>query len=211
MITNYETTRLGGATLVTVTSDLTGTVFFHWYLDGTHVDATTSPSRMFWQAGGDQVRVEVVDTLDPDFDYIAGAPAGWPARRTLWWVSAARTGLAAMSLDELALLSLDELATSPLSSDDVAHYRIDQQRQAEGYEAMAIVHYVPGRWTYSHLTGRLDDLTEYTWRIVPVDQAGNDGAAFQIGPETIVRRPDSPDFTATLDEPSGKITFAEAS
>ncbi len=182
MITSYQTTRLGNVTTVTVTSDLSGTVYYHWYIDGAYVASTSVPMRAFHLADGDQVRIEVIDTNDPAFDPIAGAPTGWPARRTIWWVR-----------------SVDA---------DVEQYRVEQKKDAGDWSAVATVFAVDGQWSYRLLSDRLCDLADYTWRVVPVDAAGNDGTPIEIGPETIVRTPDAPNFAISFDENTTKVTFS---
>jgi hypothetical protein len=184
MLTTYRALPLADAVRIEVTSDLAGTVYYHWYLDGAWVGSTTEPWKLFRPASGEQLRVEVLDTTDPDFDPLASAPAGYPATRTLWWVR-----------------SLDT---------DVLYYRVDQQLSAGDWEEVAQVHAEPGRWDYQWRTGRLDDLSEHAWRIVPLDAAGNDGTPITIGPERIVRRPDAPAFTLVYDAGPNRVTFNEA-
>ena len=184
-ITSYSTTRLGDTTVVTVTSDLTDTIYYHWYVDGQWVGMTTQPSRGFQVSAGEQLRVECLDTNDADYDYTANAPEGWPARKTLWWVRS--------------------LAT------DVDHYRIDQQEDGGAWETIGRVWPVLGQWSYRHTTERLTDLAVYSWRILPVDAAGNEGAATTIGPEQIVRAPDAPAFAAAFDPDTRRVTFAAPS
>jgi hypothetical protein len=238
MITSYQTTRLQNVTTVRVTTSLTGTVYFHWYLDGRPVGSGTSSVRSFYLAQGVQVRIDVLDTTDPAFDAAANAPAAYPARRTLWWLSAAETGpnqlvLAELSLHELATLSLDELAGVPLQRDEIARYRIEQSRGdmwslsldelaemsldelAElnfwsEWSTLGNIFHRDDQWTYQYLTDALDDLTVYRWRIVPVDRAGNDGTPVDIGPEKLIRTPDAPNYTISFDPGSSTVTFTAA-
>lgn len=183
-ITSITTSRHDNVTTVTAVSDLSGEVFFHWYMDGAFVGQSTSGQRTFLLENGDQVRIEVLDTNDADFDSIANAPAGWPARRSLWWVR-----------------SLDT---------DVVHYRIEQQQDAGAFVAVGQVSHADAEWSYSFLTPRLADLSAYTWRIIPVDLAGNDGTLLTVGPETIVRTPDAPNFAVAFSTPPPFVTFSEA-
>jgi len=175
---------------VIVTSDLSGTIYYHWYLDGVLVASTEGLDESeFWfqLEQGEQARLEVLDTNDADFDAVANAPAGWPARRLLWWVR-----------------SLD-------ASTD--HYRVEQQQDGGDWSTVALVprdSLGPDTWHYQLLSDRLDDLSDYAWRIVPVDAAGNDGDSTLIGPERIVRAPDAPDCTITYDADTDKVTFAAA-
>jgi len=184
-ITAIETTRFGNVTTVTATSDLGGSPYFHWYVDGTWVGVCETGTWDFYLPLADQARIDVVDTADPAFDAVAGAPAGWPARRTLWWVRS----LAA----------------------DVDQYRVEQKKGEGDWSTVAIVHQEPHQWEFSVLTDRLDDLSDYTWQVVPVDTAGNDGTPIAIGPETIVRTPDAPEFEITFDSGTTKVTFSAAS
>jgi len=187
-ITSYQTTRAGSVTVVTVTSDLADTVYYHWYVDGQHVDQTLWPFKAFYLGVGQQARVEVIDTNDPDYDWQSGAPEGWPSRRTLWWTSADWPSLGETDLD---------------------HYRIDQKTDGD-WEAAGRVQHNANQWEYRFLTARLADLTEYTWRIVPVDRAGNDGTPLELRPEKIVRTPDAPRFAIAFDQGTTKVTFSAA-
>jgi len=77
-ITAIDTTRIGTITLVTVTSSLSGTVYYHWYLDGSFVVTTTANTYTFNLKEGEQATLSVIDTTDADFDPIENAPDGWP-------------------------------------------------------------------------------------------------------------------------------------
>jgi hypothetical protein len=182
-ITDYQQTRLGNVVTVTVTSDLSGVIYYHWYLDGLYVGVTEANEQSFYLDPDEQARVECVDTNSATFDPVANAPEGFPARRTLWWVRS--------------------LAT------DVEHYRVEQQAEgSQTWTTIGLVEHEADRWHYSLMTDRLDDLTTYTWRVVPVDTLGNDGTATTIGPEKIVRAPDAPDWTLSYDEGTDQVTFA---
>jgi len=185
-ITSETATRENNTTTVVVTSDLSAPVYFFWYVYGAYVGRTTVGRNGFALEQADQVRISVLDSNDPDFDAIANAPDGFPARRTLVWNR-----------------SIDA---------DVAHYRIEQQREAEGYTEIGIVNADDTTWQYHYLTPRLDDLTNYDWKITPVDSLGVDGTPVAIGPELIVRNPDAVEFTVTAeyDGVGTKITFDEA-
>ena len=88
--------------------------------------------------------------------------------------------------------------------------RAQQKKGAGDYATIATVTH-DGSWSYSLRTGRLDDLSEYTWRITPIDAVGNEGTPETIGPELIVRRPDPPEFELTFNTPATTVTFSEAS
>ncbi len=181
---SYEQTRTADVTTITVTSPLVGIVYFFWFMDGIYAARTTSPSRAFRLAVGDQARIEVLCSNDPDLDVVANAPAGFPARRRLWWIR-----------------SLDA---------SIADYRVDQKLGAGDWETLQIIHHQADLWDYEYITPRLDDLGSYTWQIVPVDTAGNDGTPLTIGPETIVRVPDAPRFEIAFDDGTGRVAFSEA-
>lgn len=186
-ITSVSFARIGATTRVFATSDLAGRVFFHWYLDGSWLAATTSPWKDFQLSASAswQERVDVLDTTDPSFDPIANAPAGGaPARRSLWWVR-----------------SLDE---------DAAYYVIEQKEDAGSFEVVGRVVQATDAWSMGWLSDRLEDLVSYTWRVTPYDRAGNAGTATTIGPETVVRRPDAPDFEVAFDDATDFATFSEA-
>jgi hypothetical protein len=91
---------------------------------------------------------------------------------------------------------------------DVDFYRVEQQRASEAWTVLGIVRQLSGQWSFSLETPRLDDLTAYTWRVIGVDVAGNDGAPLVLGPETMVRTPNAPRFTISFDDVSHKVTFA---
>jgi len=188
MITALTQTRhstFGGTLLVVrATSDLAGTVYYHWYLDGVWIGATVSSTRTLFVAEDEQVRVAVHDTTDPNFDGLAAAPTAGPRRRTIWWVRS-------------------------LAS-DVAVYRVDQRVDAGEWTAVARVAADPAAWTYQVQTGVLTDLAEHEWRVVPLDAAGNEGTPLALDAEKVVRLPDAPDWTAAFDDETQKVTFAAA-
>ena len=181
MITSYTTTRLDDVTLVAVTSDLVGEVFFHWYLDGMYMGATSVASRTFQIPPGSQAEIEVKDTLDADFDPLSFAPAAAPARKTLWWVRS--------------------------TDANVAKYRIEQQKDGGDWTVLADIPAGPSQWEYWYTTARLDDLAEYSWRIAPYDAAGNPGTALSFTQEKIVRQPDAPAFSVALNAGPQTVTF----
>lgn len=183
-ITDIQQQPLGTVIVITATSDLTGTVYYHWYLDGSYVGVTTDGSRSFSSAVGGQARVEVIDTTDAGFDPIANAPDGYPSRYTVHW---------ARSSDTTAAL-----------------YRVEQRQDGGSWESIGSVDHDPDRWSYSLLTGVLVDLSVYEWRVVAVDAAGNDGSIVSIGPLNVARSPDAPDFTVSFDPGTTRVTFTEA-
>ena len=186
-ITATTTTRHGGLTVVTVTSDLSGTVYYHWYIDDTYSGLTQSPSKSFQLERGSLARIEVIDTNDPDFDPVTDAPGMFPARYTLWWVR-----------------SLD---------DSTVRYRIRTDQNFGGYEVLGYVPHDSKQWTYQFVTPRLTDLAHVDFEVRPVDAAGNVG---QFGPDmflvgTVVRVPDAPDFAISFNPGTLRVTFSESS
>lgn len=183
-ITSYSTKRAGQATIVTVVSSLSGTIYYHWWVDGVYAGQTTTPSRSFTVRRGEQARIECIDTNDADYDAQANTPAGWPARRQIWWIRSLST--------------------------DVAWYRVEQLKSGGSWAAIGLVPHRDAQWSYSVLSPRLDDLSDYTWRVVAVDQAGNETTTATVGPVTVVRAPDAPDFAYTWNGPSPATTTISA-
>ena len=179
-ITSETTKKSGGMTTVTVVSDLSGTIYYHWFIDGSFVGQTQHGTLAIYLAPEDQVRIEAIDTNDVDFDSVANAPQGFPARRTLFWTH-----------------SVDV---------DPVRYVIKQQK--DGGSADTIGELPVGlAWSFVFLTPRLDDLAVYLWQLIPVDALGNDGTTLIIGFETVVRTPEAPEFTAVYDPGPKDVTF----
>ncbi len=176
--------RDGNISTVTVTTNLSGTVYYHWYVDGVWVAVTNSNYYTFVVASGEQSRIEVEVSNDPGFDRVANAPNTPAARVTLYWIRSTDT--------------------------DVREYLVEQQLDGGDWSTIATVPFQSGSWDYRILSPRLDDLGSYAWRVTPVDAAGNEGSTTSLGAHTIVRTPDAPDFNATFDDGTTKITSAEA-
>jgi len=183
VITSYQTTSAGPLTLVTVVSSLAGTVYYNWFLDGQFVTQTTQPQYTFAIGYDQQATVDVVDSNSPglddfnddfndDFGWDDSTVAGWPLTRTLEFVR-----------------SLDPT---------VAAYQVQQQVNGGAWTNLNTVADDPTRWVYQYTTAPLDDLTNYAWQVVPIGQNGNAGTPAAIGAELIVRTPDAPAFTASL-------------
>ncbi len=183
-ITSTTVNNIGGLNVITVVSDLSGIVFYHWYVDGLYISTTNTNSWSYYLQSGGQARITITDTNDPDFDPIANAPDGWPSRRSIYWVRSTDT--------------------------DVEKYKIEQKQDAGSFVEIGNIFQESDSWDFTFVTPRLVDLSDYTWRITPVDLAGNEGTAITIGPEKIVRTPDAPDFTITFDSGTTKVTFASA-
>ncbi len=182
-ITSYTTTRVGRVTIVTVTSDLGGTIYYHWYADGSWLGLTTDPSITRVLDSANQEEIVAQDTNDADYDPIANAPVGWPGKQTLHWTAPADT--------------------------DVDHYVVEQKKDAGSWVELGTVA-DDGSWSYTFQSPRLTDLADYTWRITPVDTAGNSGTPTTVGPEKIVRMPDAPDYEISFDPGTLKVTYTAA-
>ena len=183
MTITYAIRRFDVCVSVSVTSSLTGTVYYHWYVDGQYQGVTTSPTREFL-LDDEQAPIEVVDTNDAAFDPYASPPPSYPARRTIWWVRSLGA--------------------------ETDHYRVEEKAGAGAWEAIGVVRHDPSRWSYELETDRLDDLTDHEWRVIPVSRAGNDGAPVELAAERIVRTPDAPDFELAYDADTDKVTFSAA-
>lgn len=178
----YRAVRIGDVTQVTVTTILASPVYYFWYLDGRYVGMTTIASRTFSLPSGDQLRLVVLASNDPDFDPLAAAPLSFPSTRTLFWIRSL--------------------------SASVDHYQIREQKNSEPWIVLANVPAVGTQWSYAFQTETLDDLATYSWQIIPVDRYGNEGAPLVTDPELIVRQPDAPAFTASLDQASRYLTVS---
>lgn len=184
-ITSYSQERSGDTTIITVVSDLTGLVYYHWYVDGQYAATTTAPTWSLTLEEGEQVRVEVVDTNDAEVDPLDVAPEGYSARRSLWWTRS--------------------------ESLDAVHYRVVQVRPQFGGEETIIAE-IPApadQWSFSLLTPRLNDGQLYEWWVYPYDVAGNQGTRIRLIPlSAVLRTPDAPNFTATYAAGTQRVTFA---
>jgi len=185
MILTYTSFAFDTLTTVTVTTSLSSPVYYHWYRDGAHVGTTIDdPSYTFCVLPGEQAHIECVDTNDADYDPVAGAPSDEaPATRTLFWCRSLGT--------------------------DVDHYRVEQQADGGDWTLLATIPHDDTQWSYQYQTPRLTDLTAYAWRVVPVDQSGNQGTALALDAEDVVRTPDAPAFAATWDDGTQLVTFSE--
>lgn len=182
-VTSYSATRLDRLIIVTVTSDLSDTIYYHWYADGSWLGVTLDARFTVALEADEQVEIVAHDTNDAAYDPVANAPAGWPARRTLFWTASA--------------------------SADISSYKIERRKDAGDWTEIGSVS-DDGSWDYRFLTARLVDLSSYEWRVTPVDLAGNEGTAKALDAMKIVRRPDSPDFAIAYDSGTQKVTFSEA-
>lgn len=178
--TTYTIQRIGNVSTVTVHTSLAAP-FFHWYLSGVYAGMTRSPRRSFHLPDGEHAHIDVMATTDADFDPVAGAPEFHPDRRTLWWLRSLST--------------------------DVAHYRVEQRKDAGSWETIATYQAVADGWDHQHVTDRLVDLADYEWRVIAVDAAGNDGSPVSLGSQTVVRQPDGPEWSYSFSAATDKVTI----
>ncbi len=182
-ITEYRAIRVGNTHQITVTSDLTGVIYYHWYKDGQYLTRTQSNKYSLYLPPNSQSRVVVLDTNDPDFDPILNNPDKFPGFRTIHWIRSL--------------------------SADVDRYRIEENKDGGGWVEKETSKHNKNQWVYYWTSGFLADLSDYQWRVIPVDVYGNDGDAITFGTEKIVRIPDAPNFNITYDDVSDKVTFVE--
>lgn len=176
--------RDGNVSTVTATTNLTGNIWYHWYVDGVFRARTTSAQFTFIIASGQQSRIDCIPSNDPGFDAVAHEPDIPAAVVTLWWIRSTDT--------------------------DVKEYNVEQQKDGGDWSTIATIPYQPSTWDYRIDSPRLDDLADYAWRVSPVDVAGNEGTVVTLDARTIVRVPNSPDFDIAFNEGTTKVTFSEA-
>jgi hypothetical protein len=181
-ITYLTPTIVGDMTLVRVSSDLVGTVYFHWYQDGSYVGLTMVGQKGFRLSAGSEAEIVCQDTLDPAYDPVAAAPSGYPAVATL------------------------ELVSS--TDADIARYRLEQSQDGGAWVTIAYIE-DDGDWWWTFATERLDDLSTYAWRAVPIDLVGNDGTPKVLGTMRVVRRPSAVRWARAFDSVANRMTFSE--
>lgn len=182
-ITSLTARRLGRLTVVTAVSGLSGTVYFHCYVDGTWIGQNTTGVFYITLDTNEQAQIDVQDTTSATYDYIANAPTVYSAKRSLFWTASADA--------------------------DISYYLIEQNKDAAGWTEIGRV-YDNGIWSFAFLTLKLTDLASYQFRITPVDLAGNSGTAKTLSAETIVRVPEAPSFTISFDDGTDKVTYTAA-
>lgn len=180
-ITSESVTRIGEISLVEVVSSLSGTIYYHWYREGAWVGMTTEPRKYFRLEPGDEERIICQDTNDAAYDPVANAPVGYPARRSLFW-------------------------TQPLLG-NVRTFKVQEKKAAGDWTDRATIR--AAGWAYSWLSARLDDLTEYTHRVLGVDEAGNEGPPLALDTALVVRRPDGVNFVYVYHVGPNQFAFSE--
>lgn len=179
-ITSITQVTIGNAVRVTVVSDLSGKVYYHWYADGQWVGVSVAAQRTFNLQPLEDLQIDVIDTNDPDYDYLDNAPAAYPRRRTLFWY--------------------------PSPSSDVDHYLVEETPDGDEVTVTAKVPHRPEIWQYQLTTGRLQQQGEhlgglgYSWWVRAVDRLGNVGGQTALA----INRPqfgreDAPNFALALE------------
>lgn len=178
-VTYGKPERIGHWTTVFVESDIVGEVWFHWYRDGVLVHSGQANSHTFYVGTGAQAEIVCMDTASPS---APDAPQAWPATRTVFWW--------------------------PSMSGDIKEYRPEYQKDGGSWTAFGRVRHNPEKWLYQIETERLDDLSTYAFRVVPIDNAGNDGTAQEIESEIVVRTPDAERYSLTFSAGTSRVTFS---
>ena len=186
MSTTVVQTRLDyNAVLVAASSSFGDDVTLYWYVDGRLVQSASFPrERIFSLQPGRSAFIEVLDDT-------SAPQEAYPGEVLLQWyrVDGAVTYYVQEWIGEGA-------ADGDLSVDDV-----DWSTQRTVVESDEEV--------YSHLTEWLDDQTEYTFRVVPVNEENIEGESLMLT-FTVVRRPDAPATTCAYDADTQRVTVAAA-
>jgi len=176
--------RIGNVVTVTALTFLVGSpVYYHWYLDGVHVGSGTSPSFSFSVEQAGQGRVEVVDTLDPNFDPLSPTIAQFPARYTVHWVR-------------------------NILDSDVRGYLVQHLKNGVTLTTLATIPHDSEAWDYRVLSDRLADRAVYKFQVTPLDAAGNAGTTLSVEEQDVIRSPDAPNWNFTYDPATDRVAFA---
>lgn len=174
----------GAVAIVTVTTNLTGTVYFHWYRNGRHVGVTPLAQKVFYAAKGDQLEIDCIATRYRSFDGWRHAPASYHGHRRLEWLRSADS--------------------------DVRHYLVQYQQDGGDWTTFAKIAHKTGQWSYGAQTPLLDDGSTYGFRVVPVDTSSLEGTPLSLDTIGIVRRPDVTEYALSWSAGTGKVTFSAA-
>jgi hypothetical protein len=91
---------------------------------------------------------------------------------------------------------------------NAAKYRIDQWDGVSAWDELAVI-LDTNQNTFVYDTQKIDDVTDYTFRIVPLNSADIEGSPREFN-LFMVRRPDRPNVTYTYDNGTAKITATVA-
>lgn len=182
----YAVQRIQNLLIVMATVGMTEP-YWHWYVDGAWRGVNRSGVFSLYIRDGEQAEILAVPTTDPNWDYIANAPASYPPVRTVWFNESA---------DADTSYYLVQQATGSGTPADGDYSTIDAGK----------VWHRDGSWQYRAETRRLTDLTWYWFRVVPYDRAGNKGTVIVLSKEYVVRKPDAPTFTSSF--AGGTITVS---
>lgn len=178
-----------GANDVQITADsfLSGDIYYYWYQDGAYIGSRLNINTYTFRVpDGEQARIDCLDTNNADFDPLAHAPDGFPARRNLYWPQACGD-----------------------NSDDIDYYLVQEKIDGGSWTDMGHRKHHDSVWTYQLLTGRYDTESSVEWQVIAYDLAGNAGTPFALGAEEIWRTEDGPDFNITYNTTPDTVTFAE--
>jgi hypothetical protein len=174
----------GGHCVVSVTTSLTGTVYYNWYRNGRFAGVTVRPERKFHVGAGEQIEVDCIATRWRGFAAARHAPQSYHGRRRLEWLRSADS--------------------------DVDHYLVQYQKDAGGWSTFRTVKHKAGQWSYAASTPTLDDGSTYDFRVIPVDTSSLEGTALSLDSLLVVRHPDVTDYAVSWSSGTGQVTFSAA-
>jgi hypothetical protein len=170
--------------IATAVSDLTGIVYFHWYLDGVYMGVSRSGVFEFSPPPGEQFLLRPIDTNNAAFDPITSGPGAPPQRMTLHW--------------------------HPPADTDVDHYEVYETLEdvAPVTTLVAKIPHDDGVWLYTYLSPRFRG-AGFSYEIRPVDRAGNvrDPGLVVLEFAPSIQAPLAPNWTFTFDEGTTRVTF----
>ena len=186
MAVTISQTRLDyGVVKVEASSSLGADATLYWYVDGKLVQAASFPrERIFSLQPGHSALIEVLDTT-------AAATEAYPGEVLLQWYAV--DGAVQYYVQQWVGVGAAD-GDLPVDDEDWSTLRTVVATDEE---------------VYNHLTEWLDDQTEYTFRVAPVNEENIQGSSLMMT-FTVVCRPDAPDTTCTYDADTQRVTVAAA-
>jgi len=177
--------RAGARALVSVTTNLSGSVYYHWYVNGRWIGVTQRPQHWFHvQDERRQIEIECVATKWSRFDHELHRPLQYHGHPLVSWIRSAST--------------------------DVAHYLAQYRQDAGEWTTFQQVRHVAGRWQYRVTAPLLADGSAYEFRVVPVNTSAVAGTPIVLDTVTVVRTPPVTAYVCTYDEDTDRVTFDAA-
>jgi hypothetical protein len=168
---------------VSVTTNLTGRVYWHWYVNGRYAGMSRASNRVFPVPRGAQANITSKPVRYASYNGAENEPLALSGEVTLEWTR-----------------SVDA---------NIDRYLAQYQSAGGPWVTFAKVR-DSGAWSYRVTTPQLDDDVVYSFRVVPVDAAGNDGTAADLGSERIVRYPTATDGVVTFNPGPTTFTFDDS-